>query len=366
MMTPPVTIRLGWLTLFLLLTLPVQGEEARRCLKDGKVVITNVSCELLGNAQDLSAPTPPNYVKRGEPEARPHQATPSPQTPLPGQRSQSTPSLDSTLKQMLEDLFKTIFLPLMVMVALVVWFTRKTKQSLKRKLANVLISVARDHVARQSNTKPISSPLAASATSRTEPVLEAASDEPSVTKPTEWSLPLIRNLEWKRFEDVCHKYYELKGIRSETTPLGPDGGIDIRLYQDNSGKTTAIVQCKAWNERYVGVSLIRELLGVMTHEKIPKAFFMTTSTFSDEAKSFASSNRITLVDGALLLMMFQRLPEVDRESLLAFATEGDYQTPTCPSCGIKMVCRSGASGRPDFWGCSRYPACSGTLGKRRE
>jgi len=185
-------------------------------------------------------------------------------------------------------------------------------------------------------------------------------------KPTEWSLEVIRDLEWKRFEDVCQQFYEKKGIRSDTTNLGPDGGIDIRLYQDESGRPTSIVQCKAWGERYVGVKPIRELLGVMTHEKIGKAFFMTSGSYSDEAKAVAQANRITLIDGNMLLMMIKRLPEPERESLLVFATDGDYAIPTCPSCGIKMVAKQGTNGRADFWGCQNYPRCRKTLGKRRE
>lgn len=188
----------------------------------------------------------------------------------------------------------------------------------------------------------------------------------SGSKPTEWSLELIRDLEWKRFEDVCQQFYEKKGIRSDTTALGPDGGIDIRLYQDDSGRPTSIVQCKAWGERYVGVKPIRELLGVMTHEKITKAFFMTSGSYSDEAKAVAQANRITLIDGNMLFMMIQRLPPPERESLLAFAIDGDYATPTCPSCGIPMVAKKGTNGRPDFWGCQNYPRCKQILGKRRE
>lgn len=184
-------------------------------------------------------------------------------------------------------------------------------------------------------------------------------------KPTEWSLELIRDLEWKRFEDVCQQFYEKKGIRSETTALGPDGGIDIRLYQDNSGLPTSIVQCKAWSERQVGVKPVRELLGVMTHEKIGKAFFMTSGSYTDEAKVIAQANRITLMDGAMLLMMIQRLPSDERQSLLSFALEGDYKTPTCPSCGTKMHAIEGKGDRPDFWGCKSYPRCRQKLGKRR-
>lgn len=188
----------------------------------------------------------------------------------------------------------------------------------------------------------------------------------NVAKPAVWSIELIREVEWKRFEDVCQKYYELKGIRSETTPLGPDGGIDIRLYQDGTGTVTSVVQCKAWGERVVGVKPVRELLGVMTHEKISKAFFMTSGRFSDEAKEIAKANRITLIEGEMLLMMFKRLPEADQQTLLAFATEGDYLTPTCPSCGIKMRGITGKAGRPDFWGCQNYPRCRQRLGMRRD
>lgn len=186
----------------------------------------------------------------------------------------------------------------------------------------------------------------------------------SSVKPTEWSLDLIRDLEWKRFEDVCQQFYEKKGIRSETTALGPDGGIDIRLYQDDSGRPTSIVQCKAWGERFVGVKPVRELLGVMTHEKIGKAFFMTSGSYSDEAKFIAQTNRITLIDGTMLLMMIQRLPAEERDSLLALATAGDYTIPTCPTCGVKMKEIQGKAGRPDFWGCRNYPRCRQKLGMR--
>ncbi|SMB24455.1 Restriction endonuclease [Sterolibacterium denitrificans] len=179
----------------------------------------------------------------------------------------------------------------------------------------------------------------------------------STAKSAEWSIELLRDLEWKRFEDVCQKFYALKGIKSETTPLGPDGGIDIRLYQDSADKPTSIVQCKAWGERNVGIKPVRELLGVMAHEKIEKACFMASGNFTEEAKAFAQSNHITLINGEMLLAMIRRLPESDRQTLLVFATDGDFRTPTCPSCGIKMRRVSGTNGRPDFWGCHNYPRC---------
>lgn len=189
-------------------------------------------------------------------------------------------------------------------------------------------------------------------------------DEHSLAKPTAWSLNLLQTIEWKRFEDLCAAFYKEKGIRCETTPLGADGGVDIRLFQDESSpQATAVVQCKAWGERLVGVKPIRELLGVMAHEKIAKSFFMAPGGFTVDAREFAQANRITLLDGKLFLSMLERLPAEAKQKLLAFATSGDYTTPSCPSCGIKMLQRNGSRG--DFWGCQNYPRCRQTLPRRK-
>jgi len=103
----------------------------------------------------------------------------------------------------------------------------------------------------------------------------------------------------------------------------------------------------------------------MTHEKIGKAFFMTSGSYSEEAKAVAQANRITLIDGVMLLMMIQRLTAEERQSLLAFATKGDYKTPTCPTCGVKMKEVQGKAGRPNFWRCRNFPRCRQKLGMRQ-
>lgn len=181
-------------------------------------------------------------------------------------------------------------------------------------------------------------------------------------KPQAWTLDLIQDIEWKKFEELSTHFYLESGIHAETTPLGADGGIDIKLYQDDSGRPTSIVQCKAWNSRLVGVKQLREFLGVMSHENIAKGFYMTSGDFSLEAREFAQAHSITLITGEMLMMMIKRLPEDAQSKLLAIATEGDYSTPSCPTCGIKMKKRSGNRG--DFWGCGNYPKCRQTLHMR--
>ncbi|HSR01882.1 MAG TPA: restriction endonuclease [Methylophilaceae bacterium] len=176
-----------------------------------------------------------------------------------------------------------------------------------------------------------------------------------VERPTNWSLKVIQDIEWKRFEDLSIGYYLEKGILAKATSLGADGGVDIKLYQNGQDDATSLVQCKSWNSKLVGVKEIREFLGVLTHEEVAKGFFMTSGDFTAEAKKTAKANKINLINGEMFLTMILRLPELSQQKLLALAVTGDYKTPTCSRCGIKMVEKDSKRGR--FWGCSNFPKC---------
>lgn len=182
-------------------------------------------------------------------------------------------------------------------------------------------------------------------------------------EPLTWSFEVLDRVEWKRFENLCREFYREKGIKAVTTRLGADGGVDIRLFQDSADpeRMTSIVQCKALAKQ-VGVAMVRELRGVMAHEGVESAFFMAPNGFTDDAVAFARTNRIHLLDGKSFLHMIQRLPDEAQQRLLAFATEGDWTSPTCPACGAKMVERPG-KGRA-FWGCSTFPRCRQTMPMR--
>ncbi|MFL6672812.1 MAG: restriction endonuclease [Massilia sp.] len=177
--------------------------------------------------------------------------------------------------------------------------------------------------------------------------------------PTKWSMEALRALEWKRFELLCAWYYEAVGFSTATLEAGPDGGIDVKLFKIDPSKPLAIVQCKAWNTHQVGVKEIRELLGVMAHEKIRRGIFMTTGTYTKDALDFGAANPIQLLDGPAFEKKILELPPEKQEALLKRTFEGDYRTPTCASCGVKMVARQ--SRRGPFWGCQHYPRCKTTL-----
>jgi restriction system protein len=180
-------------------------------------------------------------------------------------------------------------------------------------------------------------------------------------RPDVWSLELLRAIDWKRFEEVCAEYFRVCGFHASTQSHGPDGGIDIKLYAPNDKtQIVNIVQCKQWS-RPVGPKLMRELLGVMTANKVPRGTFVTSSTFNNDATQFAAENRIHLIDGKHFLKQIIERPQWDQERLLKVATEGDYLTPTCPNCGIKMVARENNKDKSKFWGCLNFPRCRFTL-----
>jgi restriction system protein len=176
-----------------------------------------------------------------------------------------------------------------------------------------------------------------------------------------WNLELLRALEWKRFELVCSAYFEAIGIRTRIAREGADGGVDIHLYRENDAKPSAIAQCKAWKAYDVGVKPVRELYGVMARQGVTEGIFLTTGRFTKEARSFPKGNELFLWDGEQLLAKIRDLPPEKRSKLLQIATEGDFTTPTCASCGIKLIERSSRDGGESFWGCRNYPRCRMTM-----
>jgi hypothetical protein len=184
-----------------------------------------------------------------------------------------------------------------------------------------------------------------------------ASRQRKESKPTAWNLDLLRSLEWHRLELLSKAYFEALGFRAELTPFGPDGGVDINLYADGQENRSIVVQCKAWNTWSVGVKQLRELFGVMSAENVVEGIFITTGKYTSDAKDFANKARIDLIDGPDLIRKITALDGKTSQALLKIATVGDFITPTCPSCGKKMVDRISRTDASHFWGCLNYPRC---------
>jgi len=169
-------------------------------------------------------------------------------------------------------------------------------------------------------------------------------------RPTAWSLEVLRAMEWKRLELVTAAYFRHRGYRAETIDHGPDGGVDVRLFESGSGSAHAIVQCKSWGRR-VDAKPVHELAGVMAHEKVKRGIFIGTGGFTLEAKQFAGANRIECVSAERLAQRIDALAPSAQEELLQVAVCGDWTTPSCPSCGAKMALQTRRRGAAQVWRC---------------
>jgi restriction system protein len=168
----------------------------------------------------------------------------------------------------------------------------------------------------------------------------------------------LRDLSWQEFEQVVGAHFERLGYAVTFTPAGADGGVDVVARE---GSETFLIQCKQWRASQVGVSVVRELFGVMAARGATGGFVVSIGSFTADARAFAEGRNIELVDANTLLRSVR--PSTSTPASLAPGVPST-QAPVCPKCGASMVRRvakHGANQGRAFLGCSTYPKCRGTL-----
>ena len=177
----------------------------------------------------------------------------------------------------------------------------------------------------------------------------------------QWTPELLKRLEWRRFEELITAYFEALGFRTGPAYSAADGGAGINLYAEGAESASIIVECRPWNAYRVGITPVRGLADAMASGNVAEGVLVTSGKFTREARDFAGKEKISLVDGDELLAKIAGLVPEKALALLELATRGDFLTPTCPACDIKMTLRkSTAHGRP-YWGCRNYPGCKQTF-----
>jgi len=175
---------------------------------------------------------------------------------------------------------------------------------------------------------------------------------------TQTGLKSIRDLDWKRFEQLVGEAFRRQGYSvSETGQGGADGGVDLALRK---GSEVFLVQCKQWRAYKVSVNIVRELYGVMAAKGAAGGFVITSGNFTEDAKAFATGRNIELIDGPRLEKMIAPVQPMARPQAPAVITSN--AAPACPKCSspmVKRIARQGANAGGQFWGCSKYPDCRG-------
>lgn len=81
-----------------------------------------------------------------------------------------------------------------------------------------------------------------------------------------------------------------------------DGGIDGIIKEDRLGLDVIYIQAKRW-QGSVGRPEIQKFVGALQGQRARKGVFITTSTFTPDAKDYASriDNKVVLIDGPSLV-----------------------------------------------------------------
>ena len=176
-----------------------------------------------------------------------------------------------------------------------------------------------------------------------------------------WSAELLKQLEWRRFEELSVAYLEVLGYQAKVERSRTQAGVDIRLTAPGAERASLLGQCKPWDAYRVGPKSARELRAAMSAAGLDKGLLVTSGRFTPEAAAYAREQGIHLMDGAELLAGIAGLAPEKSAALLKFATQGDFLTPTCPGCALKMISRKSTKDGRKYWGCRNYPRCKHTL-----
>ncbi|GAB3471428.1 restriction endonuclease [Azotobacter salinestris] len=159
-------------------------------------------------------------------------------------------------------------------------------------------------------------------------------------------------IDWQQFERLVGEVFRRQGYAvEETGAAGPDGGVDLIVRK---GRKRYLVQCKQWRALKVGVKVVRELYGVVAAQGATGGFVVTSGSFTEDARQFAASCKLTLVDGETLDYWIAGA---------AGRPAPEAPSRSCPLCRSPMVRRTikrGSKAGTHFWSCSNYPDCRGT------
>jgi restriction system protein len=115
----------------------------------------------------------------------------------------------------------------------------------------------------------------------------------------------LRRMNWRQFEQLAGEAFRRQGYTVEETGLGgPDGGTDLVLRRN--GQIT-LVQCKQWQNRQVGVSVVREMYGLLMHRRASAVKIVALGDYTADARRFADGKPIELIHGDELIAMVHSL-----------------------------------------------------------
>lgn len=146
-------------------------------------------------------------------------------------------------------------------------------------------------------------------------------------------LSMIMNLSPSFFEKLVVDLLVAMGYggdfedAAKVTKKSKDGGVDGIIKEDKLGLDKIYIQAKRWTN-VVGEPVIQQFAGALDGKRASKGVFITTSTYSKDAKKYVDSlsKKIVLIDGKELasLMIEYNLGVSIKKSYIVKRIDTDY------------------------------------------
>jgi restriction system protein len=198
--------------------------------------------------------------------------------------------------------------------------------------------------------------------------------EENVSNPASESLcdpqQTLDSLTSEQFELLVSEVYRRLGFEVEmsiarsTTHEG-----DLTLFQIDE---CVIVRCDHLSTGAIGVAEIEAFQRAVAAGGAHSGVYVTSRTFSREARLFARGKQLRLLDAAGLQELIASVTRsgedlCDIESWLpGFLDAAQIVDPACPACRSSMTLGHSQGTPSPSWSCAIFPLCSGEREARRE
>jgi restriction system protein len=109
----------------------------------------------------------------------------------------------------------------------------------------------------------------------------------------------IQELPWQQFKEMVAEAYRRSGYMIlETSSFATDPGVDLVMRKSAN---LYLLQCRYWQNRKLGIREAKKLQALLHEKHATAAFLLTTGIFTKEARHYALSRPINLVDGIELV-----------------------------------------------------------------
>jgi restriction system protein len=105
-------------------------------------------------------------------------------------------------------------------------------------------------------------------------------------------------MSWGQFELLAMEAFRRRGFQiTERGSSAEDGSRNLQLLR---GRQRFLAHCKSWRSATVDIGAVRELYSMVIVSKANGGFVITTGTFTQEARTFAATRQLQLIDGQTL------------------------------------------------------------------